>query len=103
GTDLRIGRCVIIGHGAVVHCRSIGDHVLVGSNATVLEEAEIGRYCIVAAGSLVKPGLKVPDYSLVSGVPARVKGKITNKFIERLHAGAKTYKELARKYKIAGL
>ena len=103
GTDLLIGRCVIIGHGAVVHCRGIGDYVLVGTNATILDEAEIGNYCIVAAGSLVKPGMKIPDYTVVSGVPARVKGKITNKFIERLHAGAKTYKELARQYKKAGL
>ena len=103
GGDLFIGRGVIIGHGAVVHCRSIGDHALVGSNATVLEEAEIGDYCIIAAGSLVKPGMKIPDYTVVSGVPARVRAKTSEKLIERLRAGAEAYKKLSRQYKNAGL
>lgn len=35
GADLVIGSQVIIGHGAVVHCRRIGNHVLIGSHATI--------------------------------------------------------------------
>ena len=74
---LEIGDRVIVGHGAVIHCRRIGNNVLIGMNATVLNDAEIGSMCIIGAGSLVSPKMKIPANSLVWGSPAEIKGAPT--------------------------
>lgn len=101
--DVSIGNGVIIGHGAVVHCARIGDHVLVGNNATLLDGAEIGDFCIVGAGSLVPPGMKIMDESLALGVPIRIEKPITARQKDRLIKGAEIYDELAQRYKRQGL
>jgi len=44
----------------------------VGANATVVCGVTLGRYCFVAAGSVVTRD--VPDYALVVGNPARQRG-----------------------------
>lgn len=41
----------------------------VGANATVVCGIELGRYCFIAAGSVVAKD--VPDYALMVGVPGR--------------------------------
>ncbi|MFP4088300.1 MAG: gamma carbonic anhydrase family protein, partial [Desulfobacteraceae bacterium] len=103
GTDVTIGREVIVGHGAVVHCLSIGDQVLIGNNATLLDGARIGNACIIGAGSLVPPGSVIPDGSLVTGNPGKVKGEVSRADMDRLTEGAAHYAGLARKYKEEGL
>jgi carbonic anhydrase/acetyltransferase-like protein (isoleucine patch superfamily) len=103
GRELLIGHHVMIGHGAVVHCRSVGNHVLIGMNATILEQAEIGSFCIVAAASLVKTGMKIPERSLVRGAPARVVGEVGPEWIERLASGAEQYARMAGEAKREGI
>jgi carbonic anhydrase/acetyltransferase-like protein (isoleucine patch superfamily) len=72
GSPLEIGDNVTLGHGVVAHCRRIGSNVLIGNNATVLDDAEIGDFCIVAAGAVVTPRTVVPPYSMVMGVPGQI-------------------------------
>ena len=48
----------------------IGDHVWIGTKATILKGVTIGNGAIVAAGALVTRD--VPPHALVAGVPARV-------------------------------
>ena len=103
GCDMSIGNDVIIGHGAVVHGLRIGNNVLVGNNATILEDVEIGDFCIIGAGSLVTPGTKIPEKSLVMGLPAEVKGRVTAEQVVRLKRGPEFYVALARSYKKQGL
>jgi len=76
---MEIGDNVIIGHGAVIHGRKVGSNSIIGMNATILDEAEIGDYSIVAAGCVVTEKMKIPSHSFVAGVPAEIKGKITAK------------------------
>jgi acetyltransferase-like isoleucine patch superfamily enzyme len=57
---------------------SIGDHVFVGENATILMGCTIGHHSIIAAAALVLEGTDVPPYSLVAGVPGRVVRTIRN-------------------------
>jgi carbonic anhydrase/acetyltransferase-like protein (isoleucine patch superfamily) len=77
GTPLTIGNDVIIGHGAVVHGTRIGDHVMIGMNATVLQSVEIADGCVIAAGAVVPEREQIPAGSFVAGVPARIKGKVS--------------------------
>jgi len=101
--DVSIGDSVHIGHGAVINCRSIGNHVLIGMNATILHDAEIGNSCIIAAGCLVRQGMKIPDGSLVAGIPGKIKGKATSKQLWWTRKGPEVYSELAGRYKDSGL
>ena len=102
-TDSIIGDNTIVGHGAVIHCKKIGNNVLIGNNATVLDNAEIGDYCIIAAGSVVAPETKFPAESLVMGVPAKMKGKLSQKQKDYITIGSAFNVKLAQKYKKQGL
>ena len=102
-SDVIIGNGVIIGHGVILHCREIGDRVLVGNNATLLDGAQIGSFCIIGAGTLVPGGMKVPDNSLVMGIPAQIKGPLSPEQRLQLENGPEVYAKLAQQYKELGL
>lgn len=103
GADMTIGNGTIIGHGAILHCLKIGNNVLIGNNATLLDGAEIGDFCIIGAGSLVAPETKIPDRSLAMGVPARIKDQLSAEQLTELKDGAKIYSRMAHEYKRQGL
>ncbi len=73
----RIGDHVTIGHGAIVHGCTIEDQCLIGMGAILLNGAQVGRGSIVAAGTLLVEGMKVPPKSLVMGSPGKVKRLLT--------------------------
>ena len=100
--DMVIGDNVILGHSSMVHGKGIGSNVIIGNNATVLDGVEIGNYCIVAAGATVAPNTKIPDRSLVMGVPAKRKGEISAEHQALLKHSVDTYIRLAKKYKKQG-
>ena len=68
-----LGDDVTLGHGVIAHGCTIHHRVLIGMGAVLLNGAEIGEDSIVAAGSLVTEGARVPPRSLVMGSPAKVK------------------------------
>ena len=59
-----------VGHNAIVHNATIGEHSLVGMHATVLDDATVEPYSVVAAQSLVLEGQRVDSGTLVGGTPA---------------------------------
>ncbi len=97
--NVSIGDQVVIGHGAVLNCRQIGNQVLVGMNATILHDVEIGNNCIIGAGCLVSQGMNIPDNSFVVGVPGKVKAQVTPEQLRRVKGGYELYFELAKEYK----
>ncbi len=100
---MTIGDNVHIGHGAVLNCRKIGSNVLVGMNATILHDTEIGNSCIIAAGCLVKQESKIADGSFVAGVPGEIKGKASAEQLWWVEQAPKIYAELTKQYKEQGL
>jgi carbonic anhydrase/acetyltransferase-like protein (isoleucine patch superfamily) len=101
--DIVIGENVVIGHGAVNHARKVGNNVLIGINSTILHDAEVGDFCIIAAGSLVGQGAKIPDRSFVAGVPGKVKKEVSQEQLLWTQLGSIAYIELAKQYKKEGL
>lgn len=95
---VKIGDYVTIGHGAVLHSCDVGNNVLIGMNATVLHNAEIGDNCIIAAGAVVTPGMKVPQNSLVMGVPGKIVRELTEEEKEAIRENAELYARSARDY-----
>ena len=69
---LEIGDGVSVTHGAVIHCSRVGNNVMVGVNAVLLEDSVIGDNCVIGAGSVVLPNCIVPPNSVVVGVPGRI-------------------------------
>jgi carbonic anhydrase/acetyltransferase-like protein (isoleucine patch superfamily) len=91
-----IGDFVTAAHSTIMHACAIGNRVMIGINATVLDGAQIGEGTMIAAGALVREGTIVPPNSLVVGVPARIiEGKGRPDFIEQ---NAVSYYLLSRKY-----
>lgn len=86
-----------IGHGAVLHSCVIRRDVLVGMNAVVMDEAEIGAASIVAACAFVPAGMKVPPKSLVAGMPAKVKRELSDAEVAWKLEGTQTYQDLTRR------
>ncbi len=76
---LTIGNRVTIGHGCVVHGCTIEEGCLIGMGAIVMNRAFIGKGSVIAAGAVVTENRNIPPYSLVTGVPARVKKTYENK------------------------
>jgi UDP-2-acetamido-3-amino-2,3-dideoxy-glucuronate N-acetyltransferase len=48
----------------------------IGANATIVCGVTLGRYCFIGAGSVVTRD--VPDYAMVYGSPARIRGWMCN-------------------------
>jgi gamma-carbonic anhydrase len=73
-----IGDDVTIGHAAIVHGCAVGDRVLVGMGAVLLNGATVADDSMVAAGSLLTEESRFPARSLIMGSPARVKRPLTD-------------------------
>ncbi|MDR2332107.1 MAG: phenylacetic acid degradation protein PaaY [Burkholderiaceae bacterium] len=86
-----------IGHGAVLHSCVIRRDALVGMNAVVMDEAEVGAASIVAACAFVPAGMKVPPRSLVAGMPAKVRRELSDDEIAWKLEGTRTYQDLTRR------
>ncbi|KRB84854.1 phenylacetic acid degradation protein PaaY [Noviherbaspirillum sp. Root189] len=86
-----------IGHGAVLHSCMVRRDALVGMNAVVMDEAEIGEKAIVAASAFVRAGMKIPPRSLVAGVPAKVIRDLSDEEIAWKLEGTLTYQDLTKR------
>lgn len=86
-----------IGHGAVLHSCVVRRDALVGMNAVVMDEAEVGEKSIIAASAFVRAGMKVPPRSLVAGVPAKVIRELSEEEIAWKLEGTLTYQDLAKR------
>ncbi|HYO64228.1 MAG TPA: gamma carbonic anhydrase family protein [Pyrinomonadaceae bacterium] len=90
---------VTVGHNVTLHGCHVGRGSLVGMGSVVMDGARIGELSLVAAGALVSPGTVVPPRSLVIGVPARVKRRLTDEEVAGLSAYWQNYVEYTKQYK----
>jgi carbonic anhydrase/acetyltransferase-like protein (isoleucine patch superfamily) len=98
-----VGEGVTVGHAAVLHGCTVGDHTLIGIGAIVLDGAVVAEECLVGAAALVTPGTQFPPRSLVLGSPAKRIRELTGEEIEQLHRSAANYVERARLYRAEGI
>jgi len=96
---LVIGADVTIGHRAIVHGCTIGDRVLVGMGAIVLDGAVLEDDVLLGAGALVTPGTRIPSGVLAVGQPARPKRPLTAEERASLLASAAHYVRAAHSYR----
>ncbi len=83
-----------IGHGAIIHGAHIGKDVMVGMNAVIMDEVEVGEGSIIGALTFIKGGMVIPERSLVVGNPGRVIKKVTDKMLSWKKKGTQLYQSL---------
>ncbi|WP_305906648.1 gamma carbonic anhydrase family protein [Methylomarinum sp. Ch1-1] len=94
GYPLAIGRCVTIGHRAVVHACSVGDYCLVGIGAIIMDGAVLEDYVMLGAGALVPPGKKLESGYLYVGAPAKQVRPLSDEEKRFLEYSARHYVQL---------
>ncbi len=95
---VEIGELCTVGHKAILHACTIGNEVLVGMNAVILDGAEIGDRCIVGAGALVTGHKKFPPGSLILGSPAKLVRVLSLEEQADIKTWATRYVQLSREY-----
>ena len=99
GFPVTIGAEVSVGHGAICHGCLIGDDVLVGMGALIMNGVQIGDATLIGAGAVLLEGTIIPSQSLVVGVPAKVVRALSPKEIHRIRDNAATYVHLAGEHR----
>ena len=95
-----VGDWVTIGHNATVHGCTVGDMVVIGMGARVLNNANVGDGCIIAAGSVVPEHTVVPPRTLWAGVPAKMRREISDKDLELIREYAQNYLDYVEIYRV---
>lgn len=91
GAPLTIGDDVTLGHRVTLHGCTLGNRVLVGMGAVILDAAVIGDDSIVAAGALVTKGKSFPPRSLIQGSPAKAVRELSQEEVDLIAASALNY------------
>jgi carbonic anhydrase/acetyltransferase-like protein (isoleucine patch superfamily) len=101
GHPTLIGDDVLIGHMAMIHGCLLHDRAFVGLGAIVMDECEIESDAMLAAGSLLSPGKRIPTGQLWVGRPAKYLRDITEEERVGNRNGVALYVENARRHREA--
>ena len=88
-----IGSRVTVGHSVILHGCKIGDLVLVGMGAIIMDLAEIPDRCFVGAGALVTEESRFPAGHLILGRPAKAVRPLKENELAFLDKSANNYIE----------
>ena len=98
GRDAEIGANVTVGHRVVLHGCTVGDSVLIGIGAIVLDDVSIESGSIVAAGAVVTAGKHIRAGEVWAGCPALCVGEVKGKLAEFIASTPSHYREKAANY-----
>ena len=94
GITVRLEEGAHIGHGAIIHGAHIGQNVLVGMNAVVLDNVKVGAGSIIGALAFVPADTEIPERSLAVGNPARIVKTVSDKMLAWKTKGTALYQSL---------
>ncbi|MEX2366860.1 MAG: gamma carbonic anhydrase family protein [Pseudohongiellaceae bacterium] len=98
GFGLTIGNDVTVGHKAILHGCTIGNRVLIGMGAIVMDGAVIQDHVIVGGGALVSPGKTLESGGLYVGSPAKRVRELNQKELDFLDYSAAHYVRLKNQH-----
>lgn len=96
GVTVWLKEAAHIGHGAIIHGATIGRNCLVGMNAVIMDEVELGDECIVGALCFIRQGEKIPPRSMVVGNPSKIIKQVSDEMIAWKSEGTRLYQQLPR-------
>lgn len=85
-----------IGHGAIIHGANIGVNCLVGMNAVIMDDVNLGDECIVGALCFIKSGTQIPNRKMIVGNPATIIKEVTDEMIDWKTKGTQLYQKLPK-------
>ena len=88
-----------IGHGAIIHGAVIGKNCLVGMNAVIMDNVQLGDECIVGALTFIKADEIFESRSLIVGNPAKKIKEVSDDMIEWKSKGTELYQQLPKEMK----
>lgn len=94
GKTVLLKEAAHIGHGAIIHGATIGRNCLVGMNAVVMDNVELGEGSIVGALAFVKEGEIIPARSLLVGNPAKIIRQVSDEMLAWKTKGTQLYQAL---------
>ena len=94
GVTVRLEEAAHIGHGAIIHGAHIGRNCLVGMNAVLMDNVELGDECIVGALSFLPADSVWPARKVIVGNPARIVKDVTDEMIAWKTEGTSLYQGL---------
>lgn len=94
GTTVYLKRGAHIGHGAIIHGGTIGENSLIGMNAVVMDDVEIGKESIIGALCFIPSKMQIPPRSLVVGNPAKIIKEVSDEMIAWKTEGTALYQQL---------
>lgn len=98
GSPLIIGEDVTVGHKVMLHGCSLGNRILIGMGAIVMDDVIVEDDVIIGAGSLVPPGKRLVSGFLYVGSPAKQARPLTEHEIAFLKESALNYVQLKDEY-----
>lgn len=99
GHAVHIGEDVTIGHRAIVHGCTVGNRVLIGMGAILMDGVEVGDDVMIAASALVPPGKQLASGWLYVGAPARAVRELTAAERAQLLYAAHFYVQLKERHR----
>lgn len=96
GVTVLLKKGAHIGHGAIIHGATIGKNCLVGMNAVIMDNVQLGDECIVGALTFIKEGEIIPSRSLVVGNPGKIIKQVSEEMIAWKTEGTKLYQQLPK-------
>lgn len=93
-----VGDNVTVGHRVILHGCLLGNNILVGMGAVIMDGVEIEDYVLVGAGALITPNKKIPSGVLVAGVPAKIVRDLREEEIKLIEESAENYVRYKNEY-----
>jgi len=94
GQSVVLRKAAHIGHGAIIHGAEIGENVLVGMNAVVMDRVVVGANSIVGALCFVPEAMQIPERSIAVGNPAKIVKQMSEEMIAWKSRGTELYQQL---------
>lgn len=94
GTTVLLREGSHVGHGAIVHGATLGRNCLIGMNAVIMDNVQLGDECIVGALAFVKADAIFERRSLIVGNPAQKIKEVSDEMIKWKTEGTKLYQQL---------
>ncbi len=94
---VKIGDDVSVGHNAIIHGATIGNDVLVGMGAILMDNAIIPDNTIIAAGAVVLSN-EILEPGVYAGVPAKKVKEGSDTIKEAAHKNAQGYMNYKKWY-----
>ena len=96
GKTVTLKKGAHVGHGAIIHGANLGENCLIGMNAVIMDDVEVGDESIIGALTFVAANMEIPRRSLVVGNPAKIIKSVSDEMMKWKTMGTALYQTLPK-------